>query len=465
MAQAHFERLSAGDLSFLAMEDGRAHMHIGAVSIYEAGPLRRPDGRIDLDRVLALAEARLPRVPRLRQRLARVPGLAQPGWIDDDRFELSEHIRCASLPPPGDDTQLKALAGRLLSVDLDRTRPLWDFCFVDGLTGDRVALVAKVHHCLADGVAGVAVGNLLVGPDPDYHPPPATAWVPRPAPSGARLVVDELGHRLAAPIRLVRAQRAAGDGGATRHGASSMLADAVRRRPTSPLRTELGPERRFDWTSLPFTEVRSLGKQAGGTVNDVALALLSGALGAFLAARGEHVADLDVRAVVPVSLRRSGEHRATGNRVSELIAHLPLADADPWHRLLAVVEHTTALKASGQAGTGDLVNQVIDLLPAQLIGPLFRLFTTASPADLIVTNVPGPPMPVYLLGARQLASYPVVPLLAGQALGVALLSYDGRLFWGFNADREGIADLHDLVEGTEAAFDELRSTAPPSPDR
>ena len=465
MAQAHFQRLSASDLSFLAMEDGRAHMHIGAVSIYEAGPLRGPDGELDLDRVLALAEARLPKIPRLRQRLARVPGLAQPGWVDDERFELTAHIRRTTLPPPGDDAQLKELAGRLLSVDLDRTRPLWDFCFVDGLAGDRVGLIAKVHHCLADGMAGMAVGNLLVGPDPHYRPPPPTTWEPRPAPSGVQLVLDEVGHRITAPARVVRSQRTSGSGGATRAGVGSLLGDVLRRPPTSPLRAELGPERRFDWTVLPFSEVRDLGRRAGGTVNDVALAVLSGALAELLQARGASPADLDVRAVVPVSLRRAGGQGDMGNRVSELIAHLPLAETDPWQRLLAVVEHTTALKASGQAGTGELVNQVIDLLPAPLIGPLFRLFTSASPADLIVTNIPGPPMPVYLLGARQLATYPVVPLLAGQALGVALVSYDGQLLWGLNADRQRVADLDLLTGAIDAGLSELRSAAPPATDR
>ena len=463
MAYAHFERLSASDLSFLAMEDGRAHMHIGSVSTYEAGPLRGPDGGTDLARILAFAEAQLHKQPRLRQRLVRVPGFAQPGWVDDDRFNLRYHVRHTALPPPGDERQLKRLAGRILSQDLDRSKPLWEFWFVDGLDGDRVALIAKVHHCLADGISGVAVGNLLVGPDPDYRPPPQRTWVPRPAPSGARMVLDEAGHRLGAPLRLVRTQRSSGGGGgggASRAGVASLLGNVVHRGSPTPLNVPLGPHRRFDWTSLPFAEVRRIGKHAGGTVNDTALAVATGALRRFLRQRGTRVEDLDVRAVVPVSVRRRDEQGAMGNRVSEMIAHLPLAEADPWQRLLAVVELTRGLKSSGQSGTGDLVNQAIDLLPAQLVGPLFRLFTRSSAANLIMTNVPGPRVPVYLLGARQLATYPVVPLLADQAVGFALMSYDRDLCWGVNADWDAVPDLHELVLAIEEGFAELSAAAP-----
>lgn len=465
MTDAHFERLSAMDMSLLAMEDGRAHMHMGSVSIYEAAPLRDAHGAVDFERVLAFTEAQLHKAPRLRQRLAHVPGYAQPGWVDDDHFNLRFHLRHTALPPPGDDRQLKRLAGRILSQEFDRAKPLWEFWFVDGLRGDRFAVISKIHHAIADGLAGLVIASMLVGTRPDYQPKPPPEWRPRPVPSGARLVVDETRHRLTAPARVVRSARSGG--GANPRGAAStsraglggLLANAVRQGSPTPLNVPIGPHRRFDWTHLSFAEVREAARRAGGTVNDVALAVATGALREYLAGRGVDVDDLDFRTVVPVNVRSEAEQGRVGNRVSEVIAHLPIAEADPWARLLAVVEVTRELKASGQAGAGDLVNQAVELLPAQLIGPLFRLASRSSVANLIMTNVPGPRVPVYLLGCRQLETYPVVPILANQALGIALMSYDTELFWGFHADWDAVPDLHDLVGLVDDEFALLRSTA------
>ncbi len=461
MPDAHFERLSAMDTSFLAMEDGRAHMHIGSVSIYEAGPLRDAAGAIDFERVLAFTEAQLHKAPRLRQRLAWVPAFSQPGWVDDDRFNLRFHVRHTALPPPGDVRQLKRLAGRILSQEFDRAKPLWEFWFVDNLEGDRFAVISKIHHSIADGLSGLVIASMLVGTRPDYEPPDPQPWEPRPVPGAPQLVVDEARHRLTAPVRLLRASRsgsgsARGAASASRAGLGGLLGNATRQGSPTPLNVEVGPHRRFDWTRLPFDEVRGIGKQAGGTVNDVALSVATGALRDFLLRRDVDVDALDFRAVVPVNVRGDGEAKAVGNRVSEVIAHLPLAEADPWRRLLAVVDVTRELKASGQSGAGDLVNQAVELLPAQLIGPLFRLASRSSVANLIMTNVPGPRVPVYLLGCRQLETYPVVPILAHQALGIALMSYDTDLFWGFHADWDAVPDLHDLVGYVEEGFEALR---------
>ena len=239
---AHFERLSAMDLSFLAMEDGRAHMHIGSVSIYDAEPLRGRDGAIDFERVLSFTEAQLHKFPRLRQRLEWVPGFAHPGWVDDERFNLRFHVRHTALPPPEDIRQLKRLAGRVLSQEFDRAKPLWEYWFVDSVVGNRFAVISKMHHCMADGISGVTIGNLLVGPDPDYEPAPRPEWVARPAPSGTQLVVDELRHRITAPIRLLR-------GGTTTHDRARVHgahADGVCRiaRERVPRRITDAPQRR-----------------------------------------------------------------------------------------------------------------------------------------------------------------------------------------------------------------------------
>ncbi len=464
VADSHYERLSAMDMSFLAMEDGRAHMHIGSVSIFEAGPLRGPDGGLDFERICAFIEAQLHRVPRLRQRLAWVPGIGQPVWVDDADFNLRFHVRHTALPPPGDLRQLKRMAGRVLSQEFDRGKPLWEDWFVDGLEGDRFALISKLHHCMADGIAGVAITNMLVGPDADYAPEEGPPWIPRPAPGDTELVVDELWHRAKAPLWLLAsAVRGAGRGVEGARSSAAGLRGIVSGGlggSTTPLNVPVGPHRRFDWTHTPFDEVREIGRAAGGTVNDAVLAVVAGALRRFLRRRGEIVDELDFRVMIPVSVRVDADGEALGNRVSALFVPLPLAERDPGQRLARIVETTRDLKGSGQARAGDALGQLADLVPPRLLGPFLRRGSQATPANLVVTNVPGPRTPVYLLGARQLGTYPVVPLVGNQALGIALLSYDDGLFWGFNADWDAVPDLHDLIEHVDTAFAELRTALP-----
>ncbi len=468
MAYAHFERLSAMDLSFLEMEDGRAHMHIGSVTIFDAKPLRDDSGATDFERILGFIEAQLHKVPRLRQRLEWIPGFAQPVWIDDDRFNLRFHVRHTALPQPGDERQLKRLAGRILSQEFDRGKPLWEDWIVDGLTGDRLALITKAHHCMADGLSGVKMGTLLVGADPDYEPPPPRPWIPRPAPGSAQLVMEEMRHRVGAPFSLLRALRSeSSEEPESKEESSSGLGalldtarEAITTASPTPLNVEIGPHRRFDWTRMPFEDVRELGRLADGKLNDAVLAIASGALRAFLKRRGVAVDEIDFHAVVPVSVRRASESSTLGNRVSGLIIRLPLDEADPWKRLLRVVELTQELKSSGQSGAGDAMSRAIDLLPNQLLGPLFRLASRSSAANLVITNVPGPRFPIYMLGARQLETYPVVPLIATHALGIALLSYDEWIHWGFNADWDALPDLHDFVGDIEASYRELSEVAP-----
>jgi len=463
VAYSHYERLSAMDMSFLAMEDGRAHMHIASVAIFEAGPLRGPDGGLDFERIFAFIDARLHRIPRLRQRLAWVPGIGQPVWVDDADFNLRFHVRHTALPAPGDVRQLKRLAGRVLSQEFDRGKPLWEDWFVDGLEGDRFALISKVHHCMADGIAGLAIANMLVGPDSNYENGPGPQWIPRPAPGGSELLVDELWHRVKAPLSLLTsALRGRGGGTAGALPSVAGLRDIVGGGlggSTTPLNVSIGPHRRFDWTRTSFDEVHEIGSSAGGTVNDVVLAVVAGALRPFLRRRGLSVDGLDLRVMIPVSVRADGDGEALGNRVSSLFVPLPLAERDPWKRLVRIVETTRDLKASGQSGAGDALGQLADLVPPWLLGPFFRRGSRATPANLVVTNVPGIRMPLYLLGARQLETYPVVPLISNQALGIALLSYDDGLFWGFNADWDVVPDLHELVEHVDVAFEELRDAS------
>jgi len=468
MAYAHFERLSALDLSFLAVEDGRSHMHIGGVSIFEAGPLRGEDGGLDFERILAFIESQLHKLPRLRQRLEWVPGFRQPVWVDDERFNVHFHVRHAALPPPGDERQLKRLAGRILSQEFDRAKPLWEDWFVDGLEGGRFALVSKVHHCLADGISGVALANLLVGADPEYRPAPRKQWIPRPAPSASHLFLEEARHRVVAPLALLRSAVRGSEGRSASARTPSpglrelvdLAGQAFAGGGSTPLNVEIGPHRRFDWTGQPLARLRAIGASAGGTLNDVVLAVASGALRDFLRRRGVGVDGIEFRAAVPVSVRSDSERQALGNRVSAMLVGLPLDEPDPWRRLLRVIETTHELKASGMSGAGDLLTEALDLLPAPLLVPLLRWGARSSVANVVITNVPGVQHPVYLLGARQLETYPVVPLAGSQALGIALLSYDDSLYWGLNADWDALPDLHDLVSAVDASFEELEAAAP-----
>jgi WS/DGAT/MGAT family acyltransferase len=469
MSYSHFERLSPMDLSFLAVEDGRAHMHIGSVSLYDAQPLRCENGGVDYERILEFIEAQLYKVPRTRQKLAWVPGFGQPVWVDDAHFNPRFHVRHAALPPPGDLRQLKRMSGRILSQEFDREKPLWEHWIVDGVEGNRFAVISKVHHCVADGVAGVEMANLLVGPDPDYKPEPPKAWTPRPAPTDAQLVLEELQHRVRAPFELLRAlRRDSGDAQrapASRTGLAGMIEgirEALPRKTQTPLDLdEVGPHRRFDWTRMPFARMRAIGASAGGTLNDVALAIASGALQRFMRRRGVTTSELEFRAIVPMSVRKDSERAALGNRISGMLTELPLDEPDPWKRLLRVIETTHELKASTRSsGSTEVLERVADLLPTQLLIPILRAATRSIPANIVITNVPGPRVPVYLLGARLLETYPVVPVTATQSLGIALLSYDDTLSWGFNADWDAVPDLHDLVEDVEAEFEALSALLP-----
>jgi diacylglycerol O-acyltransferase len=459
VTDTHHERLSGQDLSFLAMEDGRAHMHVGMVSVFDAAPLRLDNGGLDFDRIMAFVEAQLHTVPRLRQKLAWVKGFGQPVWVDAADFNLEFHLRHTALPPPGDIRQLKRLVGRIMSQELDRGKPLWEHWFVDNVEGDRFALISKVHHCVADGVAGLAIIGTLVGPDPDHEPEPPPEWVPRPPPGDTQLIVEELRHRSIGQAALLGAQLRQSVGGASSSVPSmSALSELVGGGSATPLNVPIGPHRRFDWAKLPFADVHDIAARAGGKINDVVLALTSTALRGFLQQRDVAVDDLELRAMVPVSTRDETD-ASMGNHVSNLIVPLPIDEADPWARLERIVETTRELKKSDQSLTVDSLSQLIEMLPAPLMGPVLRRGSQSTPANLSVSNLPGPRIPVYLLGARQLEMYPVLPLIGNQALGIALMSYDDSLCWGFNSDWDAMPDLHDLVERLEAAHDELMKVA------
>ena len=463
MTYAYYERLTAMDSIFLDIEDAHDPMHIGSVAIFAAEPLLTKAGGLDFERIVAFFEPALNKSPRFRQKLAFVPGLGTPVWIDDASFNLHYHLRHARLPIPGDERQLKRLAGRIMSQQLDRGKPLWEFCFVEGIEGNRFAVISKIHHCLADGISGVDLLSTLMGPHPKYQPKADHKWMPRPAPAATRLLADELRRRARAPLSLlgVGAQAVSQRGGAREIllGLRETFGASLRPASETPFDVDLGPHRRFDWTRFDLEQVRCLKDHLGGKVNDVALTVVAGALRRFLGNRGLRVADLEFRAAVPVSVRADSERATLGNRVSMILVPLPLAERDPLERFRIINETTTTLKGGHLASGTDALTKLADAAFPELASFLVRLGLQAHAANLVVTNVPGPPAQVYFLGAPLLANYPVVPLANNMALGIALLSYAGGLYWGFNSDWDAMPDLHELVEAIDREFELLCAAA------
>jgi len=463
-----YERLTALDASFVGLEDVNTHMHVAAALVFEPGPLATPDGGLDMERIRAWVESRLHLIPRYRQRLAWVPLERHPVWVDDDRFNLFYHVRHTSLPRPGTERQLKRLCGRILSQKLDLTKPLWEIWVVEGLDDGRFALVSKVHHCMVDGISGVDLLNVLLSPTPEEAVPPPEPWRPRPAPSARELVLGEVVRRASLPIAAVAA---AGRALAEPRSALSAawdrvagIAEVVGRgfssaspTPLNPL--EIGPHRRFDWVRFDLGRVKAVKSALGGTVNDVVLATVVGAMRRFLRGRGLLPEALDFRALIPVSIRSQSERGALGNRVAQMLATLPIGERDARRRLERVAETTRALKQSHQVAGSELFEEMGDWASTSLLTETIRLATRGRPYNVIVTNVPGPPIPLYLVGARLVESYPMVPLFSNQGLGIALFSYADGLFWGVNADWETVPDLHDFVDALVIAFDELEQAA------
>ncbi|MGE3496942.1 MAG: wax ester/triacylglycerol synthase family O-acyltransferase [Candidatus Binatia bacterium] len=466
-AAPHYERLGAQDAAFVGLEDPRCHMHVGAVMLFDAGPVRTADGGIDIERIRSAIESRLHLVPRFRQRLAFLPYERLPIWIDDDRFRLAYHVRHAALPRPGDERMLKRLVGQIMSQQLDRTRPLWEMWFVEGCENDQFALISKTHHCVIDGVAGADLLSVIMEPLPNGEIAEPIAWTPRPHPSSRRLVLDEVRRRLAQPLDVVRAARrvwrAPEAALAKLEETVSALAEALSPALTPasllPINTPIGPTRRVDWTAMPLAECKAIKNALGGTVNDVVLATASGALRRFCLRRGVDPNALDVRAVVPVSVRTSEERGQLGNRITEVIAPLPIQLEHPVARLDAVRTTMSGLKESKQALGGEVMTAIAEWTVPNVLVQAVKLAMRSRPYNLTVTNVPGPQIPLYFLGCEMKTAYPVVPLLQNVGLVVGLFSYNGGLFWGLTADWETVPDLHDFAVALETSFDELKSAA------
>jgi WS/DGAT/MGAT family acyltransferase len=463
-----FERLSSLDALFLELEDRTTHMHVGAVAVFEGPPPPYRD-------LLQLIEAKLEQVPRYRQRLMFVPfGQGRPVWVDESQFDLEYHVRRTALPEPGDPRELKRLAGRLLSQQLDRSKPLWELWLVEGLQGGQFALVSKTHHCMIDGVAGADLATTLLEPEPCTQPPsakpPAKA---RPAPPVAELLLSSMREQIAHPLRF--AKDALEKNGDTRKllremvgGLKPLLGLAqLGQAPPSGLNAQIGPHRRFEVLDLPLAEVKEVRGSLGGTVNDVVLAVVAGALRSLLLGRGEKLGP-DLRVMVPVSMRSTEERGSLGNRLSAVFCPLPLSEPAPTERLRKVRESMKGLKEGGQALGAAAIVRLGDFAPPTLLAQAARLQSVTRFFNIVVTNVPGPQFPLYLLGKKMRACYPQVPLAAQQTVGIALLSYDGHIGVGLLGDAERARDLPELAHRLRMELDELlacaRGSVAPAPD-
>jgi WS/DGAT/MGAT family acyltransferase len=467
MSKYVYERLSALDTAFLMLEDHDAYMHGGWVGIYEAGPLRNEHGGIDFERIEQATEAVLPQIPRYRQKLKWIPYQNHPVWVDDQSFNLHYHLRHTSLARPGTERQLKRMAARILSQQLDRSKPLWETWVVEGLEGDRFAMIMKVHHCMIDGVAGVDLGNILLSTDPNETEIPEThPFVPRRTPSGRELLVDEVRRRLRLPLDAIGNLRRSSDEPSGEHEGRSPLAAArdtlkwgLRRPQETPFNAPIGPHRRFDWTVMDLGAVKAVRKALGGSVNDVVLTIVAGAVRRFFELRGLRPADVEFRTMSPVNVRTESQHEQLGNRVSAWVVELPIDERNPKDCIAKISAQTAEYKKSGLAAGGDLLMDVTEWLPGGLFELGARVIGQNLPFNMVVTNVPGPPVAWYLLGAKLLEAFGNVPIVGHLGLGVAVGSYAGKMCWGFNADWELLPDLHDFAVAMQESFEEVCNAA------
>jgi WS/DGAT/MGAT family acyltransferase len=459
MPTRHKDRLSSVDASFLHQEGRSSHMHVGAVMIFEGPPPARED-------FLAQIDSRLHLVPRYRQKLA-FPRfeMGRPLWIDDPTFNLEYHVRHTALPSPGGVEQLRQLAGRIFSQRLDRSKPLWEVWLVQGLEGNRFALINKTHHALVDGVSGVDLATVLfdVSPVPAELGPADDDWTPSPEPTQAELIAEgvkgavrtpaELAGGLAKALRdpagTLRAAREAAE------GIGEILWAGLNPAPETPLNVPIGPHRRVWWVRSSLDDFKAIKNEVGGTVNDVVLAVVSGALGRWLRTRGVRTEGLALHALVPVSIRAQGAEADLGNQIAAMRGPLPVYATDPLDRLSIVKQSMADLKQSKQALGAEVISGLNDFAPPTLLAQASRLNFSTRLFNLIVTNVPGPQFPLYLLGRELQELAPIAFLPQDHAMAVAIMSYNGNVDFGLLGDYDAMPDLDVFADYLDDALAEL----------
>jgi diacylglycerol O-acyltransferase len=463
MAVSHLDRLSATDASFLTEEKESAHMHIGGVCVFEGPPP-------SYDEFVEHVEARLHLVPRYRQRLAFPPlQSGKPLWVDDPRLNLDYHIRHSSLPAPGDEDQLALLIGRIFSQRLDRSKPLWEMWLVQGLEGNRFALITKTHHALVDGVSGVDLATVLydANPVPVGLTPPVRPWEPHPEPSEMQLLAKSVPNVTKMPLRVARRMlRAAQHPGETAshatevaQGLGEIVWELMNPAPKVPLNCDIGPHRRYRWVHASLSDFKVVKDAFGGTVNDVVLAVAAGALRRWLHGRGIRTQGLELRGLVPVSLRTEEERGMMGNRLAVFRAPLPVYAEDPVERLRIVRMEMSKVKQSKQVMGAQAIVGLNDFAPPTVLAQASRLNFSTRLFNMIVTNVPGPQFPLYVLGRELETVVPVAFLPVNHALALANFSYNGKMSFGLLGDFDAMEDIDVVQLGLVSSLRELVDAA------
>lgn len=466
------ERMSPLDAAFLHIEDDVNHMHIASCAIFE-GPAP------DYERVVELFRGKLPLVPRYRQRVRFVPGeIGRPVWVDDPHFRLDYHIRHTALPPPGTDADLRRLMGRLMSQQLDRNRPLWETWVVEGLDGDRWALISKVHHCMVDGISGTDLMAVVLDATPDGCDPVADDWRPAPEPSDADLVRDALAENLVSPYEMARWVRSRmrgpkriATGVADFVEGLRAMGESLRPNVELPIEGTIGPHRTWSWARTTIDDVKRVRTAHGGTVNDVVLSVVTKGFRELLLGRGVVLDGVVLHTLVPVSVRTEDDH-TYNNQVSAMIAQLPVGIEDPLERLHAIRAQMSGLKESHQAVAGNVLADLAGFAPPVLLSvglrsawSLMRRMPQRS-VNTVTTNVPGPQVPLYACGREMLEYFPFVPVSQGLRTGVAILSYNRKIAFGVTGDWDSVPDVDVLAAGIEAGMAELLAlSAPPARKR
>ena len=446
------DRLSTLDASFLYLEGPTTPMHVGSLTLFQEQP-----GVLDHERLVKLIRDRIAYVPRYRQRLREVPGrIASPVWVDDERFDVTFHVRRSALPAPGTLRQLNDLVARIMSRPLDRRHPLWEVYLVEGVEGNRFALLSKTHQAMVDGITAVDIGEVILEESDQVRGAPVTTWRPARGPSSVELVAGALGDVVGHPTALVDIVR---DGlgavqGAVGDAVATVMA-AIRPHEPNPLSVEVGQQRRFTTVDLRLDDLRAVRRGRGGTINDVALAVVAGGLRSWLLSRGVAVThDTIVRTLVPMSV--SAESEAT-SLVDAFLLDLPVGEPDPVIRLQRIAfdssrygEESRPVGAKAMVGLVGFAPPTLHTLGARVGASLSERAYT-----LTVTNVPGPQSALYAGGARMLAAYPIIPLASRHALSIGMTSYDGGVFLGLNADRDAMPDLDVLAQSLRESLAEL----------
>lgn len=463
MAQKHLDRLTPLDASFIAQERANTHMHIGGLVICE-GPA--PDFEAFLDHI----RSRLHLVPRYRQRIVQPPyETGRWVWADDPAFNIEYHVRRTALPEPGDEQTLLNLVGRIASQQLDRQKPLWEMWLIEGLADGRFALISKTHHALIDGIAGVDLATVMfdLAPEPANYPHSGRAWTAHPDPTnGQLLAAGAVGAAKAAAGALGGLAGAISRPGAAwaaisdvAGGIGEFLWAGMNPAPPSPLNQPIGPHRRYAVVRADLAEVKEIKNALGGTVNDVVLALVTASIRDWLHARGTRTQDLELRALVPVSTRAREQRGEVGNRVVAMRGPVPVYIEDPILRLHKISEQMDDLKRSKQAVGADVLVNVQGFTPPTVLAQASRLNFSTRLFNLIVTNVPGPQFPLYVLGRRMEAVFPIAFLPADHGLAVGIMSYNGQLNFGLLADYDVVPEVGDIAAGIKTALDELLTIA------